>query len=224
MNILIAIAGVVFGGGMIGQLIMFFVKRNDEKNKVNNDDLKIILEKLSSYGKLINDELLSSITHIKYDTINKKIEMEAVRDLISSTSKDTVHLRKKMKDWDEKGVENLEQSRELSKSIEERTKAVDEKLKELSSDSNSGSESRIKELFRNLHAFHSLANILPQIYLTKHKEMANILYDLDVRTTNILIKTEFKSIDDLLELNELLINQLSLIEKTKIVVSNKIKS
>lgn len=209
---------------MIGQLIMFFVKRNDEKRKANNDDLKVILEKLSNYGKLINDELLSSITFIKSDTAAKTTEMEALRDLISSTSKESVQLRKKLKNSAENGINDLEQSRELSKSIEERAKAADEKLKKMESDFSSGSESKIKELFDNLQSFHSLANILPQTHVIKHKEVANILYDIDVKTANILIKSEFKSIDDLFELNELLINQLALIEKAKIVVSDKIKS
>ena len=224
MNILLTIAGIIFGGGMIGQLIMFFVKRNDEKRKANNDDLKAILEKLSNYGKLINDELLSSITFIKSDTAAKTTEMEALRDLISSTSKESVQLRKKLKNSAENGINDLEQSRELSKSIEERAKAADEKLKKMESDFSSGSESKIKELFDNLQSFHSLANILPQTHVIKHKEVANILYDIDVKTANILIKSEFKSIDNLFEINELLINQLALIEKAKIVVSDKIKS
>ena len=78
-------------------MIIFFVKRNDEKNSSNNDDLKIILEKLSNYGKLINDELISSITNIKSGTAKKRIEVQAVRGLISTTSKDSTQLKKKLK-------------------------------------------------------------------------------------------------------------------------------
>lgn len=224
MNIFLTIAGIFFGGGMIGQLIMFFVKRNNEKNKANNEDLKAILEKLSNYGKLINDELLSSMTYVKSDTAKKRIKMEALQDLSSITSKDTARLRKKLKNSAEKGIDDLEHIRELSKNLEKSVNATDEKLKEFESDFNSDCEFKIKQLIDNLQLFHSLANILPQTQIVKHKVVASILYDLDIKTTEILIKTEFKSTNDLLELNKLLINQLSLIEKAKIVVRNKIKS
>jgi hypothetical protein len=224
MNIILTIAGVIFGGGMIGQLIMFFVKRNDEKNKANNEDLKAILEKLSNYGKLINDELLNLYTYINSDLTIKRNEVKAVRDLVISKKKETVLLRKSKKNWTENTVVNLEQSLVLSKSIEKKTIEADEKLNELESYFISGSEFKIKESFENLQPFNSLANILPQTHAIKHKEVIKILYDIDGQTADILMKTEFKSPDDLLELNKLLINQLSLITKAKVIVSNKMKS
>jgi hypothetical protein len=224
MNIFLTIAGIIFGGGMIGQLIMFFVKRNDEKNNSNNDDLKAILVKLSDYGKLINDELLSSITYIKSDTAKKRIEVHALRDLVSITSKDTSQLKKKLKNSAEMSRVEIEQSRELSKSLEKTAIATSEKLNELESYFNSGSEPKIKELYNKLQAYNSLSNVLPQTHVIKHKEVIKILYDLDVQTADMLMKTEFISPDDLLELNKLLINQLSLLTKAKVIVSNKIKS
>ncbi len=224
MNILIAIAGIIFGGGMIGQLIMFFVKRNDEKNNSNNDDLKAILEKLSNYGKLINDELLNLYTHINSDITIKSIEVKAIRDLVISKKKETVLLRKSKKNYTEKALLNFEQSLELSKSIDLKTKEADDKLNELESYFVSGAETKIKELLNNIHSFNSLANALTQTHVIKHKEVIQILYDIDGQTTNILMNTEFKSPDDLLKLNKLLINQLSLLTKAKVIVSNKIKS
>ena len=112
----------------------------------------------------------------------------------------------------------------MSKSLEKTAIATSEKLNELESYFISGAETKIKELLNDLHSFNSLANTLPQTHVIKHKEVIKILYDLDVQTTDILMNTEFKSPDDLLVLNKLLINQLSLITKAKVIVSNKIKS
>lgn len=80
MNILIAIAGIVFGGGMIGQLIMFFVKRNDEMKAKKNDYLRILLNKISDYGKFINDQMIHSIKYLRADLKSTIVNTELVQN------------------------------------------------------------------------------------------------------------------------------------------------
>lgn len=60
-EILLSIAGIIFGGGMIGQLIMFFTKRRDEKNEKTNELLSILIKNICEVQKIIND-ILEKIT------------------------------------------------------------------------------------------------------------------------------------------------------------------
>lgn len=54
-GILLSIAGIIFGGGMIGQLIIFFTKRRDEKNKATNELLSNLIKHICDVQKIIND-------------------------------------------------------------------------------------------------------------------------------------------------------------------------
>ncbi len=56
-EILLSIAGITFGGGMIGQLIIFFTKRCDEKNETTNELLCILITNICEVQKTINDIL-----------------------------------------------------------------------------------------------------------------------------------------------------------------------
>lgn len=56
-EILLSIAGIIFGGGMIGQLIIFFTKRRDEKNETTNKLLSILIKNICEVQKIINDIL-----------------------------------------------------------------------------------------------------------------------------------------------------------------------
>ncbi len=52
---LLGIAGVIFGGGMIGQLVIFFTKRRDEKNTALNELLSSLIKRICNVQKTIND-------------------------------------------------------------------------------------------------------------------------------------------------------------------------
>ena len=92
MEFIITFAGIIFGGGMIGNLIQFFVKRQDEKKKskrkfyrylffrlqtYQNDIYKLILEYIEDTAK-INESY-----DIGINKINKRIAKipERIRQL-----------------------------------------------------------------------------------------------------------------------------------------------
>ncbi|MCM1169930.1 MAG: hypothetical protein NC324_08355 [Bacteroides sp.] len=60
-EILLSIAGIIFGGGMIGQLVIFFTKRHDAKNKATNELLNNLIKRICEVQKTIND-ILGKIT------------------------------------------------------------------------------------------------------------------------------------------------------------------
>ena len=81
----ISIAGIIFGGGMIGQLIQFFVKRHDA---AHDQKLKVYIElysKLTKYKSLLENSLLASFKHIS-DTIcsiqgNNEVLKEGINEV-----------------------------------------------------------------------------------------------------------------------------------------------
>ena len=56
---ILAIAGVLFGGGMLGQLIMFFIKRHDEKKESERDFYLVIYNKLCEYYSALENMRLN---------------------------------------------------------------------------------------------------------------------------------------------------------------------
>jgi len=57
-EIILSVAGIVFGGGMLGQLIIFFIKRHDEKKKKRIESYRDFYDKLSTYFNDISRFLL----------------------------------------------------------------------------------------------------------------------------------------------------------------------
>lgn len=57
-EIILSVAGILFGGGMLGQLVMFFIKRHDEKKKKRIESYRDFYDKLSTYFNDINCFLL----------------------------------------------------------------------------------------------------------------------------------------------------------------------
>ena len=46
---LLSLAGILFGGCMIGQLVIFFVKRHDKKNEETQNFYRVIYNTLCEY-------------------------------------------------------------------------------------------------------------------------------------------------------------------------------
>lgn len=57
----LAIAGTLFGGGMVGKLIEFFIKRYDEKKKSYKEVYLKIHKKLCSYSQDLQNIFLDSV-------------------------------------------------------------------------------------------------------------------------------------------------------------------
>ncbi|MGM9764026.1 MAG: hypothetical protein ACI3ZQ_08410 [Candidatus Cryptobacteroides sp.] len=59
MDWILALAGILFGGGMIGQIVMYFIKRADEKKKAEQDYYRVIYNKLIEYCSALENLLLT---------------------------------------------------------------------------------------------------------------------------------------------------------------------
>lgn len=59
----LTIAGILFGGGMLGQLIMFFVKRNDEIASKKKEIYKDLYNRLVRYESTLQNILLQFFKH-----------------------------------------------------------------------------------------------------------------------------------------------------------------
>ena len=57
-EVILSVAGVLFGSGMLGQLIMFFIKRYDEKKKKRIESYRDFYDKLYAYFNDISRFLL----------------------------------------------------------------------------------------------------------------------------------------------------------------------
>lgn len=60
----ISLAGIVFGGGMIGQLIMFFIKRSDEKKAQKREFYRMIYNKLCDYNTTLENIRLNCFKEV----------------------------------------------------------------------------------------------------------------------------------------------------------------
>lgn len=57
-EVILSVAGILFGGGMLGKLIMFLIKRHDEKKKKRIESYRDFYDKLSTYFNDISRFLL----------------------------------------------------------------------------------------------------------------------------------------------------------------------
>lgn len=74
MEWFLAIAGILFGGGMLGQLIIFFVKRHDELVNKKKEVYKDLYNRLVQYESTLQDILLHFFKHTSsfLNTIDQK--------------------------------------------------------------------------------------------------------------------------------------------------------
>lgn len=54
-SVLLSLAGILFGGGMVGQLVVFFVKRRDEKKEKTQEFYRVIYNKLCEYHSTLEE-------------------------------------------------------------------------------------------------------------------------------------------------------------------------
>ena len=64
-ELLLSLAAIVFGGGVLGHLIVFFLKRNDEKNLKKIELYKRLYDKLCDYNTLLLTCVMDFITYIE---------------------------------------------------------------------------------------------------------------------------------------------------------------
>lgn len=226
MNIFLTISGIVLGGGIIGQLIMFFVKRNDEIKTGKNEYLRTILEKVSNYGKLVNDQMVHSIHFVKASIHLGKQEVSNIQELVELEDSEVKQLGKIRKDCSKKNIKNCAKCEALTESTNTRLKLISEKKGFLNSDSFPNQSQINEELdstFENIKSFNGMLNLLPQAYISKHKHIVKMLGDLDLVTLKILLAKKDNTLEEYMQINEMIVSQLPLLEKLKLAICKEIK-
>jgi hypothetical protein len=226
MNILIALAGIVFGGGMIGQLIMFFVKRNDEIKMVKNEYLRTILEKVSDYGKFVTDQMVHSIHFIESSIHLGKQEVSNFQELVELEKHELKQLGRIRKDCLKKNIKNCAKCEALTESTNTRFKKISEKKGFLNSDSflnQSQINEELDSTFENIKSFNGMLNILPQAYISKHKHIVKMLGDLDLVTLKLIFAKNANTLEEYIQINKMIVSQLTLLEKLKHAICKEIK-
>lgn len=94
MEWILSIAGIFFGGGLIGQLIIFFVERHDKKKNNRIEHYRVIYDKLCNYTNDIENLFLESLKF--YMNLYPKVKGEReqveernieIKELINSIEK-----------------------------------------------------------------------------------------------------------------------------------------
>lgn len=82
-TLIISIIGLLLGGGIVGQLIMFFVKRSDEKKEKERDFYRVIYHKLCDYYSSLEEMRLNCYKEIhKHGTLTEKSHTKAEENLL----------------------------------------------------------------------------------------------------------------------------------------------
>lgn len=207
----LSIAGIIFGGGMIGQLIMFFVKRYDEKQEKLFDLYHIIYEKLCNYKNQLSLLVLEFLSfcdkQLKY--IN---EMQNTTDTNISQLEGMIKTMKEVERKCRNGKfnENLckkcqqiqERLPQLYNDIEEKRTIIKEQL-ETQQDYWNINADKISSIIIsniNIHNFISTREI-------SNKNISKSIKDIDLYTLKIN-----SSLHDNRELPNMLIAQMEKIE------------
>lgn len=223
-EILLSIAGIIFGGGMIGQLVIFFTKRRDEKNKATNELLSNLVKRISEVQKTINDILgkTADATNQVKNLFLRQIEIleaENNKEKVLTEKLSALYNNPENKDVCEKCIEIRKQYPLMDI---EANKAERERIeREIFSKATTYIRTQIKELdmFPNLSSD----------FLCLKKSIRRQLLQLTNKYQEVYYKLRYKHLKDNIEaqldsdVENDLFELLGLSEQMKSVISNYIK-
>lgn len=223
-EILLSIAGIIFGGGMIGQLVIFFTKRRDEKNKATNELLSNLVKRISEVQKTINDILgkTADATNQVKNLFLRQIEIleaENNKEKVLTEKLSALYNNPENKDVCEKCIEIRKQYPLMDI---EANKAERERIeREIFSEATTYIRTQIKELdmFPNLSSD----------FLCLKKSIRRQLLQLTNKYQEVYYKLRYKHLKDNIEaqldsdVENDLFELLGLSEQMKSVISNYIK-
>lgn len=218
MNLFLTLAGIVFGGGLIGQLIMFFVKRNDEIKTIKNDCLRTILGKVNDYGKFVNDQMVHSIHFVKSNIHSGEQEISTLHALVELEKCEVKQLGQIKKNCSKKNIRDCEKCEALTESTNSRLKQIYEKQDFMVFPNQTEVNKEFDNTFENLKSFNGMLNLLPQAYISKHKHIVKMLGDLDLVTLNLMLSKKENTLEEYMQINQMIVSQLNLLEKLKLAV------
>lgn len=82
-ELLLSLAAIIFGGGMLGRLIEFFVKRRDDQNSKKMALYKRLYDKLCDYNTLLLSSVMDFITYIESTKLEIDDNSNAIKEKMS---------------------------------------------------------------------------------------------------------------------------------------------
>ncbi len=222
----IAIAGILCGGGVISQLLIFFVKRSDEKRSMKSTFYRQVYNTLSDYSKNLYVTVSDFIRH-NASVLDKAKQSEDTKSLLNDESNVLYEtIQKQSRKCKKKGKpnpqvcelcqKNRERLTDLSNKLLEEQKRQDLLLSEHSHYWNTHLEDlkNIASKYSNFTAVISAEGIPKKI-------IKNAIGTLDIQTLKI-IGIGLKDISDDAIVGELIIECLKAIDKAMIEVAKEI--
>ncbi len=224
---ILSIAGIIFGGGMFGQFIMFIIKRQDEFKANKQKIYKQLYDKLYSYQSLLENVLLDFFKHTSNSIDVFDIESNKIRQYMDETKNLIKQIKsnyKKCKNSFVYNSERCEQCQNMKARVAELFQIIDKEIEnaELTTQDvdnywTINKEYLCKIINENLNV-HAIQHLVGK----KDKKLSSIIEKIDTQTLHLyrrLLRVKGEEYDFQL----LIVNQIDNIEKCLNILSNKFK-
>lgn len=225
-NLILALAGILFGSGIIGQLIMFFVKRYDEKNEKDREFYRIVYNKLRDYCSALEHMLLTCLK----ESHNYATHTGNVHSRLDDNISKIEQLQKSIKSRERKCKKNGKPDKVVCEQCNSERKLMGELFDECQK-LQQEAENKI-ELMANYWsnnyeqtytALASYVNIENLLYSKKgcDKKIVSCIRAIDKSTLHMCRCLSFKPSPEL-DFEESIIKQMSLIDVTLQLISKQL--
>lgn len=223
---ILSIAGILFGGGMLGQLIMFLIKRHDEFNANKQKIYRQLYDKLYSYQSSLENTLLDFYKHISNSIDIFNVEKKKIRQDVNETKfliKQIASQYKKCKKNCEHNGQ-CEQCKKMKARVSELFQIIDKEIEnaELVTQTaddywNINKETFCKIINENLN-IHAALHLVGK----KDKKLLSIINKIDTQTF-LLFRKLFRVKGEEYDFQLAIVSQIDNIEKSLTILSNKFK-
>ena len=226
MDWILSIAGILFGGGIIGQLIIFIIKRHDESNANKQKIYRQLYDKLHSYQSLLDNILLDYFKHASNSIDIFDVESKKIRLHINETKSLIEQIKSNYKKC-KKNCEHSEQCKQcqsMKVRVAELFQIIDKEIEnaELTTQTvdnywTLNKESLCKIINNNLNI-----HVILLLVCKKDKKLASIIETIDTQTL-LLFRRVLRVKGDEYNFQLLIVKQIDNIEKCLNLLSNKFK-
>lgn len=223
---ILALAGILFGGGMLGQLIMFLIKRHDEKKEREREFYRTIYNKLCEYYSALEILRLNCYKEVhKHVALTEKSHSKANDNLLKIDS-----LLKTIRSRERKCRKNGKPSSETCdkcNSDRQLVKELYDESRKLQQEASNNLELIDNYWSNNYEQTYSVltsyANMENFIYAKKgcDKKIMTLIRIIDKATNSMCSSLSFKSLDKW-DFEDEMIKQISAISVTLQLISKQL--
>ena len=223
---ILSIAGIVFGGGMFGQFIMFLIKRQDEFNANKQKIYRQLYDKLYYYQLSLENTLLDFFKYASNSIDIFDAEKKKIREYIDETKGLAEQIKSQHKKCRKncEHIEQCERCKKMKARIAELFQIIDKEIDKAELTAQTvddywtiNKEVLCKIIYENLN-IHGVLHLVGK----KDKKMLLMINKVDDQTLLIFRKLYTSKGEDY-DFQLALVNQIDHIEKSLNVLSNKFK-